>query len=124
MARLLRTPLGRETRTRDLCRDSLAGIGFTATYKNAGTAKIPVRRTRLYELWDGVWVGKMARTLLSSYCESRPIESDLKLLRRPYRGVSHASARRRCLSPKCAHKTSRRRGGRRKMRDPSRRHAY
>ena len=30
-----------ETRTRDLCRDSLAGIGFTTTYKNAGTAKIP-----------------------------------------------------------------------------------
>src|SRR6185437_8124236 len=40
-----------ETRTRDLCRDSLAGIGFTTTYKNAGTAKIPVRRTRHHELW-------------------------------------------------------------------------
>ena len=46
-----------ETRTRDLCRDSLAGIGFTTTYKNAGTAKIPARRTRLQELWVGLWVG-------------------------------------------------------------------
>src|SRR5260370_6828923 len=107
MARLLRTPLGRETRTRDLCRDSLAGIGFTATYKNAGTAKIPVRRTRLHELWVGLWVGKMARTLLSSYCESRPIESDLKLVRRPYCGVIHASPWRRSLSQKYAHKKMR-----------------
>ena len=44
-----------ETRTRDLCRDSLAGIGFTTTYKNAGTAKIPVRRTRHHELWVVGW---------------------------------------------------------------------
>ena len=28
-----------ETRTRDLCRDSGPLIGFTATYKTAGTAK-------------------------------------------------------------------------------------
>ena len=28
-----------ETRTRDLCRDSGALIGFTTTYKTAGTAK-------------------------------------------------------------------------------------
>jgi len=104
-----------ETRTRDLCRDSLAGIGFTATYKNAGTAKIPVRRTRLHELWVGLWVGKMARTLLSSYCESRPIESDLKLVRRPYCGVIHVSAWRRCLSQKCADKKMRVCGGYRKM---------
>src|ERR1700730_18044089 len=46
-----------ETRTRDLCRDSLARVSFTTTYKNAGTAKIPVRRTRLHELWVGLWVG-------------------------------------------------------------------
>jgi len=114
MAGLLRTPLGRETRTRDPCCDSLAGIGFTATYKNAGTAKIPVRRTRLHELWVGLWVG-MARTLLSSYCESRPIESDLKLVRRPYCGVIHVSAWRRCLSQKCADKKMRVCGGYRKM---------
>src|SRR5260370_34821134 len=104
-----------ETRTRDLWRDSLAGIGFTATYKNAGTGKIPVRRTRLHELWVGLWVGKMARTLLSSYCESRPIESDLKLVRRPYCGVIHVSAWRRCLSQKCADKKMRVCGGYRKM---------
>ena len=41
------------TRTRDLCRDSLAGIGFTTTYNNAGTAKLPVSRTRPHELWVG-----------------------------------------------------------------------
>jgi hypothetical protein len=28
-----------ETRTRDFCRDSGALIGFTTTYKTAGTAK-------------------------------------------------------------------------------------
>jgi hypothetical protein len=39
-----------ETRTRDLCRDSIAGNGFTTTYKNAGTAKIPASRTRIQEL--------------------------------------------------------------------------
>ena len=43
------------TRTRDLCRDR-ARIGFTTTYNNAGTAKIPVRRTRLQELWVELWV--------------------------------------------------------------------
>jgi len=47
------------TRTRGLCRDSLAGIGFTTTYKNAGTAKIPVRRTRHHVLWVGLWVGDL-----------------------------------------------------------------
>ena len=49
-----------ETRTRDLCRDSVAWIGFTTTYKNAGTAKIPVSRTRHHLLWVGLWVGKSA----------------------------------------------------------------
>src|SRR5712671_4488691 len=88
---------------------------FYSTYKNAGTAKIPVRRTRLHELWVGLWVGKMARTLLSSYCVSRPIESDLKLIRRPYRRVIHVSAWRRCLSQKCANKKVRVCGGYRKV---------
>jgi len=35
-----------ETRTRDLCRDSIAVFGFTTTYDDAGTAKIPASRTR------------------------------------------------------------------------------
>jgi hypothetical protein len=48
-----------ETRTRDLCRDSAAGIGFTTTYNNAGTAKIPVSRTRHRILWVGLWVGNL-----------------------------------------------------------------
>src|SRR5882762_9026401 len=42
-----------ETRTRDLCRDR--------TYNNEGTAKPPVSRTRLHELWVGLWVGKSCR---------------------------------------------------------------
>src|SRR6266404_909249 len=66
-------------------------------------------------LWVGLWVGKMARTLLSSYCVSRPIESDLKLIRRPYRRVIHVSAWRRCLSQKCANKKVRVCGGYRKV---------
>ena|GEM_PF-3613294 len=33
-----------ETRTRDLCRDSGPVIGFTTTYKTAGTAKGRVSR--------------------------------------------------------------------------------
>ena len=46
-----------ETRTRDLCRDRAGPIGFTTTYNNAGTAKIPASRTRLQNLWVGLWVG-------------------------------------------------------------------
>src|SRR5271167_4737683 len=38
---------------------TVTGIGFTTTYKNAGTAKIPVRRTRHHELWVGLWVGDL-----------------------------------------------------------------
>ena len=49
-----------ETRTRDLCRDSVAWIGFTTTYNTAGTAKVPRSRTRPHELWVGLWVGKSA----------------------------------------------------------------
>src|SRR6266403_2376770 len=44
-----------ETRPRDLCRDSAAWIGFTTTYNSAGTAKLPVSRTRLHELWVVGW---------------------------------------------------------------------
>jgi hypothetical protein len=47
-----------ETRTRDLCRDSVAWLGFTTTYKTAGTAKLRVSRTRRRTLWVGLWVGK------------------------------------------------------------------
>jgi hypothetical protein len=45
-----------ETRTRDLCRDRVTPLGFTTTYKYAGTAKIPVSRTRHRMLWVGLWV--------------------------------------------------------------------
>ncbi len=45
------------TRTRGLCRDSVAWIGFTTTYKNAGTAKRRASHTRPHELWVGLWVG-------------------------------------------------------------------
>jgi hypothetical protein len=48
-----------ETRTRDLCRDRAPFYGLPTTYNDAGTAKIPVRRTRIHELWVGLWVGKM-----------------------------------------------------------------
>ena len=58
---LMRNAGDDETRTRDLCRDSAAWIGFTTTYNNAGTAKLPVSRTRLHELWVGLWVGKSCR---------------------------------------------------------------
>ena len=63
--------------------------------------------------WVVGW--KNGPDLLSSYCESRPIESDLKLVRRPYCGVIHVSAWRRCLSQKCADKKMRVCGGYRKM---------
>ena len=46
------------TRTRDLCRDSVAWLGFTTTYKTAGTAKLRGSRTRHCILWVGLWVGK------------------------------------------------------------------
>jgi hypothetical protein len=43
-----------------LCRDSVACIGFTTTYKTAGTVKIPLSRTRHRDLWVGLWVGNSA----------------------------------------------------------------
>ena len=42
-----------ETRTRDLCRDRVAWLGFTTTYKTAGTAKLRGSRTRHLVLWVG-----------------------------------------------------------------------
>ncbi len=45
-----------ETRTRDLCRDSPPFLGFTTTYKTAGTAKIRGRHIRHSFLWVGLWV--------------------------------------------------------------------
>jgi len=45
-------------RTRDLCRDSAEPIGFSTTYNDAGTAKIPARHIRPPALWVGLWVGK------------------------------------------------------------------
>jgi len=43
----------------DRCRDSVAWIGFTTTYKVAGTAKVPPSRTRHRDLWVGLWVGNL-----------------------------------------------------------------
>jgi hypothetical protein len=44
------------TRTRGLCRDSTARIGFTTTYKTAGTAKLSASQIRHPKLWVGLWV--------------------------------------------------------------------
>ena len=52
------------TRTRGLCRDSPSRIGFTMTYKRAGTAKIPASRTSHHLLWVGLWVGILPSPLL------------------------------------------------------------
>ena len=49
---------GGGSRTRDLCRDGAAWIGFT-TYKNVGTAKRSVSQTRPVNLWVGLWVGEI-----------------------------------------------------------------
>ena len=49
-------------RTRGLCRDSVAWLGFTITYETAGTAKLRGSRTRHRSLWVGLWVGKISRT--------------------------------------------------------------
>src|ERR1700722_20906386 len=46
-----------ETRTRDLCRDSGPLIGFTTTYKTAGTAKGRLSRSESYKTLRAVgWV--------------------------------------------------------------------
>jgi hypothetical protein len=42
----------------DLALIRVAWLGFTTTYKTAGTAKHRVSRTRHRILWVGLWVGK------------------------------------------------------------------
>src|SRR5216684_1303138 len=49
------------------CRDSVAWLGFTTTYKTAGTAKLRGSRTRHRKLWVGLWVGKSPRTRSSPH---------------------------------------------------------
>lgn len=48
-------PLGAQTR--DLYRVNAAILGFTKTYKTAGTAKVHGSRIRHRILWVGLWVG-------------------------------------------------------------------
>ena len=48
-------PVG--TRTPDLYRVNAAILGFTTTYKTAGTAKVRGSRIRHRFLWVGLWVG-------------------------------------------------------------------
>jgi len=59
------------TRTRGLCRDRVTVLGFTTTYKDAGTAKVRVSRTRHRLLWVRLWVGKSgeAPPLLVQRCQ-------------------------------------------------------
>ena len=45
------------TRTPDLYRVKVAFLGFTTTYKTAGTAKVRGSRIRHRFLWVGLWVG-------------------------------------------------------------------
>src|SRR5882762_3931219 len=47
------------TRTTDLALIRVAWLGFTTTYKTAGTAKLRGSRTRHRMLWVGLWVGKV-----------------------------------------------------------------
>jgi hypothetical protein len=49
---------GATRRLAGICCYSAAGIGFTTTYNNAVTAKIPVSRTKLQDLWVRLWVEK------------------------------------------------------------------
>jgi hypothetical protein len=51
-------------RTRDLCRDSLALIGFSTTYRLVRDAEIITGRARNGFLWVGLWVEK--------YCVAPP----------------------------------------------------
>ena len=51
----------RRNRTRDRCRDSFAWIGFTTTYKTAGTAKVRGSRARHRILWVRLWVENCLR---------------------------------------------------------------
>ena len=60
------------TRTRDLCRDRVAWLGFTTTYKTAGTAKLRVSRTRHRTLWVRLWVGVLENAWQAEICGSDP----------------------------------------------------
>jgi hypothetical protein len=59
-----------ETRTRDLCRDSGPVIGFTTTYKYAGTAKVRVSRTRHHIVLVGIYVVAEEKILSCLYAGS------------------------------------------------------
>jgi hypothetical protein len=48
-------------RTRDLCRDSLALLGFSTTYRLVRDAEITLSRVRNSFLWVGLWVGIQLR---------------------------------------------------------------
>lgn len=48
--------------SRDLCRDSATRIGFTITYKTAGTAKVRGSRTKHRILWVELRVGILLPT--------------------------------------------------------------
>jgi len=56
--RIFGRPVG--TRTPDLYRVNAAILGFTTTYKTAGTAKVRGSRIRHRFLWVGLWVGIFA----------------------------------------------------------------
>ena len=60
-------PVG--TRTPDLYRVKVATLGFTITYKTAGTAKIRGSRTKQHSLWVEVWV---------EYESSKPRDSSVR----------------------------------------------
>jgi len=55
------------TWTTDLALIRVARLGFTTTYKTAGTAKIRGSRTRHRMLWVGLWVGKLPGNGLESF---------------------------------------------------------
>jgi hypothetical protein len=52
-------PVG--VRTPDLYRVNAAILGFTTTYKTAGTAEVRGSHTRHRILWVGLWVGILPR---------------------------------------------------------------
>jgi hypothetical protein len=52
-------PVG--TRTPDLYRVKVPLIGFTTTYKTAGTAKVRGSSYKTYFLWVGLWVGNVRK---------------------------------------------------------------
>jgi len=52
-------PVG--TRTPDLYRAKVPLIGFTTTYKTAGTAKVRGSSYKTYFLWVGLWVGSVRK---------------------------------------------------------------